>query len=126
MKYVLVPILMLLVLAQAFSKWLVVAEYKMNRDFIAKNLCENKTRPKLRCNGKCQMMKRLAEEEKQNSTNNTNNSSRVSTNEVLFCDEINKPTFPLLTYIVRSYNEDPFRCKPNSPVSSVFHPPAIG
>jgi hypothetical protein len=126
MKFVLVPILMMLVLAQAFSKWLLVAEYKVNRDFIAKTLCENKTRPKLHCNGKCQMMKKLAEEEKQNSTNNTNNSSKLNTNEVLFYDQINKPTLPLLSYIVRSYNGEPFLFKPSSPGTSVFHPPAIG
>jgi hypothetical protein len=126
MKFIVIPILMLLVLAQAFSKWLVVAEYRMNRDFIAKNLCINKARPKLRCNGKCQMMKRLAEEEKQNSRDNTNNTAKVSTNEVLFCDDVNKPTFPLLTYIITTYNEEPFLFKPDSPISSVFHPPAIG
>jgi hypothetical protein len=126
MKFVLIPILMLLVLAQAFSKWLVVAEYKMNKDFISRNLCVNKAKPKLHCNGKCQMMKRLAEEEKQNSSNNKNNSSKVSTHEVLFCDEITKPAVPLPSYIITAYNEDPFILKRDSPVSSIFHPPAIG
>jgi hypothetical protein len=126
MKFIVVPILMLLLLAQAFSKWMVVAEYKINKDFIAKNLCFNKARPKLRCNGKCQMMKRLAEEEKQNSRDNTNSTANVSTNEVLFCDDVNKPTFPLLTYIINAYNEYPFFARPDSPGSAIFHPPAIG
>lgn len=125
MKFVLVPILMMLILAQAFSKWLVVAEYKMNRDFIAQNLCINKARPKMHCNGKCQMMKKLAEEEKQNSSNNTNNSSKEKVQQLLFWDEMNKPTYPLLTFTTFSYNEAfPIRY-PDSPTPPIFHPPAL-
>lgn len=58
--------LVFLVATQAFSKWVLLLEFKWNQDFIAKNLCENRTRPKLKCGGKCQLMKRLAEEEKEN------------------------------------------------------------
>ena len=126
MKLILVPILMLLLLAQSFSKWLVVAEYKMNRDFIARNLCINKARPKMHCNGKCQMMKKLAEEEKQNSSNNTNNSSKEKLPEVLFCDEITKPTIPSLTYTCSTYGEERPVFKLHSPIVSIFHPPAVG
>jgi len=117
---------MMLVLAQTFSKWLVVAEYKLNRDFIAKNLCINKVRPKMHCNGKCQMMKKLAEEEKQNTSNNTNNSSKEKLQELLFCSEMYKPTIPLLTYVVLSYGEEPPQYRPDSPTTPIFHPPAIG
>ncbi|MGZ3940520.1 MAG: hypothetical protein ACXVBK_17245 [Flavisolibacter sp.] len=126
MKFFLVPILMTLVLAQAFSKWLVVAEYKMNKDFIAKNLCINKVRPKIHCNGKCQMMKRLAEEEKENTSNNTNNSPQVKVQEVLFCMDINRPAIPSLTCVTPVYNEKPCLFKQHSPIGSVFHPPAVG
>ena len=126
MKLVLVPILVILVLTQTFSKWLVVVEYKMNRDFIAKNLCINKVRPKMHCNGKCQMMKKLAEEEKQNTSNNTNNSSKEKVQELLFCTEINKPAIPSLTYVVLSYHEEPPQYRPDSPIASIFHPPAVG
>lgn len=44
-----------------------VVEYVMNYDYISKVLCENKAKPELKCNGKCQLMKELAkasEEEK--------------------------------------------------------------
>lgn len=126
MKLVLVPILIILVLTQTFSKWLVVVEYNINKDFISKNLCINKVKPKMHCNGKCQMMKRLAEEEKQNSSNNTNNSSKTKVQELVFSDEMNQLTFPLLTYITLSYNEEPPVLKHNSPVSSIFHPPTLG
>lgn len=125
MKFVLIPILMMLVLSQTFSKWVVVMEYTMNREFIVKNLCVNKSKPKLHCKGKCQMMKRLVDEEKQNSSNNTNNSSKVKVPDQVFSDEMNKPGLPLLDYATVLYNGEAPVLKFDAPTSSIFHPPAI-
>ncbi|MBD3750649.1 MAG: hypothetical protein IE931_14270 [Sphingobacteriales bacterium] len=36
----------------------------MNKDYIAQNLCINKDKPWLRCNGKCFLMKKIAEADK--------------------------------------------------------------
>jgi len=125
MKFILVPALIMLVLTQAFSKWFVVFEYNANRNYIANNLCVNKSKPKMHCNGKCQMMKRLADEEKQNSSN-SNIPSKIKVQEVFFSDEINKVMLPLLAFVTSCYNEEPPILKHNSPISSIFHPPAIG
>lgn len=123
MKFVLVPILILLVFAQTFSKWFVVLEYDLNKDFISKNLCVNKAKPKLHCNGKCQMMKKLAEEEKQNSSNG--NTTKIKVQEVIFCNEINKPTLPAVAFLNLTYNEEPPLLKHTAPITSIFHPPSI-
>lgn len=56
-------------LAQTFSKAFIVAEYQLNKDYIAKNLCVNKSRPKMHCNGRCHMMKKFKQEEKQEQDN---------------------------------------------------------
>jgi hypothetical protein len=57
-------ILLLLAFAiQTFSGGFVVLNYYTNTAAFAKN-CINKARPKMHCNGKCQMMKKLKEEEK--------------------------------------------------------------
>ena len=37
-----------------------VMEYFINYDYIASELCENKEKPELHCNGKCHLMKELA------------------------------------------------------------------
>ncbi|GAB3572385.1 hypothetical protein [Hymenobacter daeguensis] len=37
----------------------VVAKWWLNRDYAARVLCENKARPQLHCNGKCQLSKQL-------------------------------------------------------------------
>ena len=64
-KFIAVSLFMFLLLTQTFSKWLMVAEYSMNKEYIAKNLCENRNKPALHCNGKCQLMKKMAAEESQ-------------------------------------------------------------
>ncbi|RYY99583.1 MAG: hypothetical protein EOO11_04425, partial [Chitinophagaceae bacterium] len=56
--------LVLLVLLQSFSKWVIMADYAANRAFVARTLCENRDRPQARCGGRCQLMKRLAGAEK--------------------------------------------------------------
>ena len=51
---------------QMFSKAFIVFDYFANTKSFAKN-CINKAKPKMRCNGKCQMMKKLQQEEKKES-----------------------------------------------------------
>lgn len=46
-----------------FGKLVILADYYANTSQYAKK-CINKSRPKLHCNGKCQMMKKIQEEEK--------------------------------------------------------------
>lgn len=56
------------VLLQTFSAAIAVSEYLANKKFITEQLCENRSRPQLHCNGKCYLKKKLANEgEGQNS-----------------------------------------------------------
>jgi hypothetical protein len=124
MKLVVTPLLCLLVLSQAFSKWLIVMEYALNKEYIAQNLCLNKARPRMHCNGKCQLMKKLTEEEKQNGSNQSSqNKSRFQ--EVLFTSLHSVfPPDPSLQLIARHYQPYTVRlCTAPSP--GIFHPPAL-
>ena len=121
MKLIIVPILMSLLFIQTFSKWAILIEYNLNRNFIANNLCVNKSRPKLHCNGKCQMMKRLAEEEKQNSSGNT---IKISSQEQFFTNELIQVDLPTPNTIALLFNEEPPIPSYSSPIDSIFHPPA--
>src|SRR5207237_1187192 len=51
---------------QSFSRWVIVIEYELNKTFIVKALCINKGLPQMHCNGKCQVMKKLAEDADRN------------------------------------------------------------
>jgi len=50
------------VLMQTFSTVMIVAAFYANREYIAANLCENRDKPKMQCNGKCSLNKQLAKE----------------------------------------------------------------
>jgi len=52
-------------MAQSFDKALIVADYFARTSAYAKN-CENKKKPQMQCQGKCQMMKKLEQQEKDN------------------------------------------------------------
>ena len=47
---------------QTFNQYIIAAEYRINTAAFAKN-CINKAKPILKCKGKCQMMKKMQEEE---------------------------------------------------------------
>jgi hypothetical protein len=62
-KYPVTILLILLVAAQSFSKWCLIAEFQVNRDHISKNLCVNRLNPISCCKGTCFLNKSLAEDE---------------------------------------------------------------
>ena len=79
-------ILLLAFVAQTFSKTFIVAGYYANTAAYAKN-CENKAKPKMNCNGKCQVMKKLQQEEKQDKQNpdrKTDNKEEVLSSKTFF------------------------------------------
>lgn len=51
-------------LLQTFSMGLIMADFYFHRDRIANELCENKDKPDLRCEGNCQLKKELEKENK--------------------------------------------------------------
>lgn len=83
MKKIVVILLTLLVFLQPLSKVWIFVSFKINQDYIAKNLCENRAKPILKCNGKCQLMKKLkqAENEEEKQTPQTIKEKL----EVLYC-----------------------------------------
>ncbi len=56
-------ILLVAFISQTFNQGLYYFDYLVQKSEYAKH-CVNKARPKMHCNGKCQMMKKMAEEEK--------------------------------------------------------------
>jgi len=66
MKKGILCLLFLATLLQAFSKVVIYVDFKLNERYIAANLCENKARPQLHCNGKCQLSKQLKKDEENN------------------------------------------------------------
>jgi len=42
----------------------VIVNFKLNQDFIAKSLCENRDKPEMNCNGNCCLKKELQKQTK--------------------------------------------------------------
>jgi hypothetical protein len=63
LKYPVTILLILLIAAQTFSKWALILEYQVNKEYVAKNLCEK--RNIVSCAGKCFLHKKLAKDESQ-------------------------------------------------------------
>jgi hypothetical protein len=61
-------LLLLSFLAQTFGTNWLLADYYANTSKYA-SYCENKQKPELKCKGKCQMMKRIKEEEQKDKEN---------------------------------------------------------
>lgn len=124
MKLFVVPILILLVATQAFSKWVLLLEFRWNQDYIAKNLCENRAKPMLKCGGRCQLAKRLAAAEKE-STPLQSSPGKSNFQEVLFlCTEGCEVMVPVI-----KGSSSPFanlhHWKIFSPPCAVFRPPLV-
>jgi hypothetical protein len=52
-------LIIITLLLQCFAHYSVVALFELKRDYIAKNLCENRDKPQLNCCGKCYLRKQL-------------------------------------------------------------------
>ena len=114
--------LFLLVFLQTFQRAGYFLGYYINPEPFAKN-CVNKYRPRLNCNGQCQLMKKIqqAEKEEQNNTEkkagnkfDTAFSTRVSF--ATLSSQITYNTFNKFNWPVKSGN-------PIDRSINIFHPP---
>jgi hypothetical protein len=122
MKAIVVPILILLIATQTFSKWVLLLDFSLNRDYIAANLCENRTEPQTKCGGKCQLTKAMEKEE--TTPSSPAQSTKIKFAETLFPFELTaasaqnvaeKRSSPLPPYLLKRYS---------APLPAIFHPPA--
>ena len=126
MKVVAVVIFSFLLLTQTFSKWLLVLEYELNREYIATNLCENRSKPKLQCGGTCQLAKKMITEERgDQKTTSGPLQLKASLSEVLF-DDILSSTLMSVIGVARTAYVNFYTINKYTTLSSdFFHPPLI-
>lgn len=95
-------------------------EYAINYDYIAKVLCINKDKPEMSCKGKCQLMKKLEQQQEDDFK-----SLRIAMEEypIGFVQIVNVETPTPFQYIKSSFLYKQSYTYQYSP--SVFHPPTI-
>lgn len=121
-KQVVIIALICGIFTQSIGKLVLLSNYLINKEFIIFNYCENKSKPKLQCNGKCHLTKQLKEQEKQESSSKNN---VKSVDEAQFCSEYNHIILPRVVYISISENWNYLNGEIKTPSPSIFHPPTV-
>lgn len=113
-------VLLLAFSVSTFSRVFRVADYFMNTEAYSKN-CVNKAKPKLHCNGKCQMMKKLKQQdqqEQQSPDSKASAKSEILSSRSFFQQQI-AALEPIHPYYMRSQDIG----HPQDRTIPVFHPP---
>ena len=106
---------------------LLYLDFEIRRDYIVANLCENRNRPQLNCNGKCYLAKKLAalEEQEKKQAEQDYVSKLLFQPMELKSYEFNIPFLkfknrePIIYSFLTSVNTCTF-------LSDIFHPPSLG
>ena len=102
-----------------------LVDYVVNYNFITNNLCENKSKPQLLCNGKCYLKKEIIKA----STDQSKNNSPINISGFTDTFIINENF--ALTKIINDYSESSnFNSELNvsykfNLFSNIFHPPLV-
>jgi len=120
MKYTILVVVFVMMLKPVLP----VCNYILNYDFIVKELCENKEKPEMKCNGKCHLMKEMAknaESEKPLSTKKAHQELEVLFVAVIETFSVKSGYDIEITQVSNMYN--------NLYVSTyrnrIFHPPSF-
>lgn len=120
MKYIIAVLLICSVFLFQFSELLVLLSFKINQDYISKNLCIEKDVEDSTCKGCCQLKLRLNEQEKQKKE--LPPQSREKQN-IDFCEPKSEDVFVLYPNTKnRVFKMLEIYCF--LPISEAFHPPA--
>ncbi len=112
----------LLFLAKTMAIPIVMLQYTVNKEFIAKNLCDNRYKPELNCEGKCILMKKL-EKHKETQENTEKGSIKLVVTEITHLSSTYqlKPA-PLLLHFFSLYNPNGYSYNHHN---DIFHPPLL-
>lgn len=112
---------MITVLGANFSNSLIYAGFDLNQKYIAEQLCVNKDKPEMHCNGKCYLAKKIKQaEEKEKSLEQQSQKNRFQ--EALITSKL-KIYYPLIAITNRIIIERSSDLPKHS--SSIFHPPKV-
>ena len=123
MRGIVSTLLILVMLMQTFSKTIIFTSFKINQDYIAKNLCENRGTPEKHCCGKCLLRKQMQRDE-QKQDSGLPSSLKNLDHIVLMCE------VPLGDNLTSYFNQEILFSNPaqkfNSPLrDGIFHPPTV-
>jgi len=107
---------------QTFSLFVIQADYYLNKSYIKSELCINKARPKMNCNGKCYLAMKIQEQEKQDQQAPSSMKEKFEIQQFYLPQEITLVSFHGSAEVRYYYINDSFTSAYHP---SVFHPPTL-
>jgi len=120
LKSIIAILLASVFLFQSASKLLIIANYEINKEYISKNLCENKAKPKSTCNGKCHLAKELKKQDKKENSIPNSQKEKV---EIQFLNKISSIAIVDFESENEELNVSYLFSNYSNSLSSIFHPP---
>ncbi len=113
--------LLVIIVCSTFNNNIIMLSFYCNQNYIAKTLCINRDKPQLHCNGKCQLQKKIIQQEsKDKQLPDKRNENHI---QVLF----SKSFFAQLNISSGSIIKKQFHitdsCLLDLCMHSIFHPP---
>lgn len=107
---------------QNFSKVYIFVQFKINQNYIAKNVCVKKDVPNNCCKGSCHLQKQLDKDEKKQSSSGNNYKEK---NELELFSQKHLTTSLLFNVTVNEINTSYLFTVPKGQFNPVFHPPQV-
>jgi hypothetical protein len=121
-RYVLSSFLLVSFVIQTFSTSFLVLNFYADQKYIAKKFCINRNKPQMKCCGKCQLTKKLSQEENKDKQNPERKFENKE--EVIYSNSFSSFSEPNWKFIKRLYL--PYQEGFFSPSSyTFFHPPRM-
>lgn len=117
-------LLVCLVGVNTLSKFGVVVIFKLNQDYIAKNICVNRFNPKSCCKGKCYLAKELKKHNQDHSPSKTNKSSCQIIDDYVH-ENLDFTFSSKLLFISLCWNSHYRQDSLSDYLNSIFHPPSF-
>lgn len=103
-----------------------VVDYVVNYDYISKVLCENKAKPQMKCNGKCQLMKEMAKASESEKPLSQDKKAAIQESEILFIQQLSSfEIYFLPISLQKTINLNYTNLYCYNTIESVFHPPTV-
>jgi|LakMenEpi03Aug12_release.lakeMendotaPanAssembly.Ray.scaffolds.fasta_scaffold722501_1 hypothetical protein len=122
MRAVGVFLLAMVIFFSSMSRGVVVADYLLNRDYIAKILCINRDKPEMKCNGKCHLAKQLKKQDAAEGQSEKSGKTVRTLDEVnVTCENVS--TSFSVTFSIEKLGFQPYTGQPGSLPIEIDHPP---
>jgi len=115
-------LLAFIIFFSSMSRGVVVADYLLNKDYIAKVLCVNRDKPEMKCNGKCHLAKQLKKQDvAEGQTEKSGKTVRTLDEVNLTCEDVSTSISVIFSFEKLGF--EPHTGEPGSLPLVIDHPP---